>query len=172
MSPVLKKRHSKSCVPLFSKNRFPCYISISIPFFCNQKAAPLQKLLFPAFLLFKMAPSAIIRSAFFNAVTSSSVKHFKTSSFTSSMISVIGSCSCFPFSVGTTRTSRLSSRLMTRSIRPFFCIRSNTPEIVEVSRQRISEICFGVANSLCHRQLNTPYWEGVRSYSESLPLRN
>ena len=53
MSPVLKKRHSKSCVPLFSKNQGFALLHIPFlsPFFAIKKAAPLQKLLFRLFII-------------------------------------------------------------------------------------------------------------------------
>lgn len=52
MSPVLKKRHSKSYVPLFSKKSG--FALLHIPFlstFCNQKSAPLPETAFPFILI-------------------------------------------------------------------------------------------------------------------------
>lgn len=53
MSPVLKKRHSKSYVPLFSKNQGFALLHIPFlsPFFAIKKAAPFQKLLFRLFII-------------------------------------------------------------------------------------------------------------------------
>ncbi len=49
MSPVLKKRHSKSYVPLFSKRSGLCPATYPIPihFFCNQKSSSPSETAFP-----------------------------------------------------------------------------------------------------------------------------
>ncbi len=90
---------------------------------------------------------------------------------TSSMVCKTGSSRAAPLRVVVTRISRRFSVLMTRSISSFFCIRSKIPEIVEVSRHKRSAIYFGrQVLPLAHRQLSTPYCEGVKSKGASFWL--
>ena len=97
---------------------------------------------------------------------SSGVNSLKTMSFNYSMRFWTGSLMAMPAAVGLTRMLRrlLGSRM--RSMRPRFCIRSRTPEMVEFSTRRMLAISFGVSVSSFQRQARTPYCPGVMPNSD------
>ena len=85
----------------------------------------------------------------------------RTKSFSSSIFFWTGSFKANPSLVALTLILRRLLGFKIRSMRPRFCMRSSTPDIVEFSTRRMLAISFGVSVSSFQRQANTPYCPGV-----------